>query len=44
MVTDGNCEDHFVTYRNTESLCCVSGTNSVLGQLNFNKNFKNVYP
>ena len=32
MVTDGNYSyngDHFVMYKNTESLCCVSKTNMV---------------
>ena len=28
---------HFEMYRNIESLCCVSGTNSVVGQLYFTK-------
>ena len=38
MVTDQNqayCGDHFEMYRNIESLCCVTGTNSVVGQLYF---------
>ena len=33
MVTDGNesyCGDHFVTYRNIKSHCCVPGANTVL--------------
>ena len=37
MVTDGNqtCRgDHFVLYRNMESLCCAPGTNIVL-QVNY---------
>lgn len=33
--------DHFVMYRNTESLHCTPETNSVLGQLYFNNNKKN---
>ena len=37
MVTSLNGGDHFEMYRNTESLCCVSGTNkhSVEGQSYF---------
>ena len=45
MAMDGNYTDHgnhFVMYRNTESLCCISVTNSVLDQFNFNKTSKNV--
>ena len=45
MATDGNYTDHgnhFVMYRNTESVCCTSVTNSVLDQFNFNKTSKNV--
>ena len=37
MVTDGNQTyngDHFEMYRNTESLCCITGTNIVL-QVNY---------
>ena len=32
MVPDGNYNyhsDHFVTYRNSESLCCITRTNTV---------------
>ena len=28
-----HCGDQFEMYRNIKSLCCVTGTNSVLGQL-----------
>ena len=31
--------DHFVMYRNTNHYFFAFGTNSVLGQLNFNKTF-----
>ena len=38
MVTDHNQtyhSDNFEIYRNIKTLCCVTGTNSVVGQLYF---------
>ena len=43
MVTDGNQTnqgDHFEMYRNIKSLHCVTGTNSVEGQLHFKNKAK----
>ena len=44
MVTDDNqiyCDDHSGMYnRNTESLCCITGTHGVAGQLYFKDNTK----
>ena len=34
--------DHFVMYRNTNHYFFAFGTNSVLGQLNFNKTFQHM--
>ena len=37
-MTDGNqaC-DHFIIYRNIQSLCCAPETNSVVGQVYFKR-------
>lgn len=34
------CGDHFVIYRNTETLSCVTGTDSVVAQLYLKKTRK----
>lgn len=39
-MTHGNYTDHgdlFLMYRNSESLCCAPGSNSIVGQLYFIK-------
>ena len=33
--------DHFVMYRDSESVCCTPGTNSVVGHLKYNQLKKN---
>ena len=43
MLTDYNQTypgDYFEMYKNTKSLCCVTGTNSVVGQFYFKTNHR----